>query len=127
VLTAVATFKVGAKTYRVATVLAPGKTDAGVEVDPINTMVEARVRQIVGTNDKVAAMTFTKLKRVWSICNGANITIAKEDLEADKTPEQITDRLTAVWKEAIDSKVTDQSEKDEIKAFMTELTAAVKK
>lgn len=126
VLSAVATFKVDGKTYRVATILAAGKADSSVEVDPINTMVEARVRQVVGTNDKQLAMTFTKLKRVWSICNGANITVAKEDLEADKSSDEILARLTAVWKEAIDSKVTSQADKDEIKAFIGELQAAVK-
>jgi hypothetical protein len=126
VLSAVATFKVGGKNYRVATLLAAGKADSGVEIDPINTMVEARVRQVVGTNEKQVGMTFTKLKRVWSICNAANITVAKEDLEADKTSDEILARLTAVWKEAIDAKVTSQADKDEIKAFIGDLQAATK-
>ena len=126
VLRAVANFTVGGKTYRVATMLGAGNSDTKFEVDPINTMVEARVRQIVGTNESLATMTMPKLARVWTICNNADITVAKEDLEANKTPEQIMERLTAVWKEAIDSKVTSQAEKDEIKAFVTELQDAVK-
>jgi hypothetical protein len=123
---AISNFKVGDKTYRVAAVLAAEKDETSVEHDPINTMVEARVRQIVGTNQKVSAMTFAKLKRVWMICNGAGITVAKEDLDASASDADSLTRLNAVWKEAIDSKVTDQAQKDEIKAFIAELQAAVK-
>lgn len=126
-LLAVSMFKVDGKIYRVAALVATGGKEASVEIDPINTMVETRVRQIVGANEKLTPVTFDRLKKVWSICNAAGITVAKEDLDTSKTPQESMDRLTALWKEAIDAKVTSQADKDEIKAFMTELTAAVAK
>ena len=50
----------------------------------------------------------------------------KDDLDASKSPDTIMTRLNQVWKDAIDSKVTDQAQKDEIKAFIAELQTATK-
>jgi hypothetical protein len=128
-LLAVAMFKVNGKVYRLRTNLATGKLaeTASVEIDPINTMVEARIRQLVGTKDTITPMTFDKLKRVWMICNSAGITVAPADLEADVAPATSLERLNKVWSDAIASKVTSQAEKDEIKAFMAEIEAIAKK
>jgi hypothetical protein len=125
-LLAVSMFKVDGKIYRVAALVATGEKEVGVEIDPINTMVETRVRQIVGANEKLTPVTFDKLKKVWMICNNAGITVAKEDLDTSLTPEESMARLTKLWQEAIDAKVTTQADKDLIKGFMGELAAAVK-
>lgn len=123
-LTALAAFKVGDKVYRLAVVVATGKSDGVVMADPVNTMVEARVRDILGEDGEAAALTGKKLQRVWDICAGAGVTVKPADLEAgDDAATRAA--LTKVWQEAIDSKVTDAEEKQEIKAFMGELKAAI--
>lgn len=124
----VAAFKVDGKVYRLAAVLG---ADAGPEtlmVDPINTMVEARVREVLAGAGKTAATALTneRLKAVWGICNKADVTVAPEDLEAGRPLAELTAALSKVWTKAIEAKVTTPSEKAEIKAFMTDLAAASK-
>ncbi len=123
-LTALAAFQVGDKVYRLAVVVPTGKVDGSLMADPINTMVEARVRDILGTSGQAAALTGKKLQRVWDICNDAGVTVKPADLEAS---DDATTRaaLTKVWQDAIDSKVSSATEKQEIKDFMAELKKAI--
>lgn len=123
-LTALAAFQVGDKVYRLAVVVAPGKPAGTLMADPVNTMVEARVRDILGEDGEAAALTFKKLQRVWDICAGAGVTVKPEDLEA-KDEAAVRAGLTKVWQAAIDAQVTDADEKKEIKDFMAELKAAI--
>lgn len=123
-LTALAAFQVGEKVYRLAVVVPTGSPEGSLMVDPINTMVEARVRDILGTDGQAAALTGKKLQRVWDICNDAGVTVKPADLEAaDDASTRAA--LTRVWQEAIDAKVTSAEAKQEIKDFMAELKQAI--
>jgi hypothetical protein len=125
-LSAVAAFKTGGKVYRLATVLSPDTQMAPVFVDPINTLVEARVRDILGPNPNVsmASMTFQRLKQVWMIANAAGVTVDSKDLEAGQSDEQLLAKLTALWQQAIDSKITSPEDKATIESFVSDLHAA---
>ena len=124
VLTAVAAFQVGEAVYRMAVVVPTGKLGGPLMADPINTMVEARVKDLVGEDGVLPVVTGAKLKRVWDICHGAGVTVKPEDLAA-QDPAASRAALTKVWQAAIDAKVTNADEKAEIKAFMAEIKAAV--
>jgi hypothetical protein len=124
-LTAIVAFQVGEKVYRLAVVVPPGKVEGTLMADPINTMVEARVRDLIGADGKLPALTAGRLARVWTICNDAGVTVKADDL-AELDPAKSQDALMRVWKEAIDAKVTSAEQKQEIKDFIADLEAATK-
>ena len=123
-LTALAAFQIGEKVYRLAVVVPTGKLAGSLMADPINTMVEARVRDILGPDGKASALTGEKLARVWTICHDAGVTVKPEVLEA-RDPEASRAALNAVWQEAIDANVTSAEQKQEIKDFMAALKKAI--
>ena len=122
-LSVIAAYKVGDKVYRQAATVGADAFDGTLYIDPINTMVEARVRDLLG-GKAAPTITNARLKRVWGICNQADITVAPEDLEAGRSLEDITAALNKAWKAAIDAKVTSADEKEEIASFIADLTAA---
>lgn len=118
-----AAFKVGGKVYRVGASLAADDKGEALELDPINTMVEARVRELLAGREPATAAKITnaRLARVWTICNNADITLAPEALEAGKPLAELTAALGEAWTKAIEASVTSPDEKAEIKAFMADL------
>jgi hypothetical protein len=123
-LTCFAAFRTGGKVYRLAAVIASGSLGGPVMLDPINTMVESRVRQLLGGKQRSEALAPDRLKRVWSICNAAGVTLAPADLEAGVAPEVAAEKLNQAWTTAINSQVTSEAEKAEIQAFVAALKAA---
>lgn len=120
-LSAEARFSVEGKAYRMATLLSADEAGGNVLIDPIHTMVEARVRELAGGAKNVSAINFEKLKRVWIICDKAGIDVGPEELKNDKS----ADVLTKLWTEALDSKLTNAEEKAEIKSFMDEIKTVI--
>lgn len=123
-LTCFAAFRTGGKVYRLSAVIATGALADAVMLDPINTMVESRVRQLLGTKQRSEALAPERLKRVWTICNEAGVTLAPADLEAGVAPEVAAQKLEQAWTSAIQSRVTSEAEKAEIQAFVAALKAA---
>lgn len=121
----IAAFKTGGKVYRLAATLGGDAFDGTLLLDPINTMVEARVRDLL-RGKEAPAITNARLKRVWGICNKAEITLDPKDLEAGRPLAELTAALNGAWQAAIDAKVTSAAEKAEIAAFIAELDAAGK-
>ncbi len=122
----IAAFKTGGKVYRLAATLGADDFDGTLMLDPINTMVEARVRDLLKGAD-APSITNKRLKRVWGICNKAEITLTPAEIEAGRSLAEITETLNKAWKAAIDAKVTSVEEKAEIQAFIADLDAAGKK
>lgn len=118
-----AAFKTGGKVYRLAATLGADAFEGTLYLDPINTMVEARVRDLLKGAD-APKITNARLKSVWGICNKADITLAPEEIEAGRPLAEITATLNKAWKAAIDAKVTSAAEKAEIQAFIADLEAA---
>lgn len=125
-ISVIAAFKTGGKVYRLAATLGADAFDGTLMLDPINTMVEARVRDLLGGSD-APTITNARLKRVWGICNKAEITLTPAEIEAGRPLTEITETLNKAWKAAIDAKVTSDDEKAEIQAFIADLEAAGKK
>ena len=122
-ISVIAAFKANGKVYRLAASLGADDLGGTLQVDPINTMVEARVRDILGAQGGSALVTNDRLKRVWTICNKADITLAPAELEAGRSVAELTASLNKAWTAAIDAKVTTASEKAEIQSFMADLAA----
>lgn len=118
-----AAFRTGGKVYRLAATLGADAFDGTLMLDPINTMVEARVRDLL-KGAHAPTITNARLKAVWGICNKADITLTPEELEAGRSLAEITETLDKAWKAAIDAKVTNEAEKAEIKSFIADLEAA---
>jgi hypothetical protein len=89
VLSAIARFKLNGKDYRMAVPLAFGGMDKPVYADPINTVVEGRVRQILRDNGKANALSFQMLKDVWSVFNDADVNVDLSALENGKTLDDL--------------------------------------
>lgn len=139
-LTAVATFQIGETVYRVATPIVDGKPDAPLVLDPIQAMIEARVRELSTrySNPKndaeraerilpnMAGVTFESLERIHTICDQANVSVEKEALVSAE-PEEVIKKLTPVWAREIAAKVTKSSEKAEIESFVGGLKTLAEK
>jgi hypothetical protein len=123
ILTLMAAFKSGGKVYRQAALAATDDLES-VLIDPINTMVEARVRESLTGKDVPGTLTNARLKRVWTICNKADITLDPAELEAGRPLADITAALNKAWQAAIDAKVTSEGEKAEIRSFVADMEAA---
>ncbi|MDB5101002.1 MAG: hypothetical protein JWM80_5423 [Cyanobacteria bacterium RYN_339] len=123
-LTCLAAFKTGGKVYRLAAVIAPGALDTAVMLDPINTLVESRVRDVLGSRTRSDALSPARLKRIWTICNNAEVAVSPADLEAGVAPAVAAKNLEKIWTAAIDAKVTSAAEKAEIAAFIQALKDA---
>ena len=117
-LSAIALFSVGAKTYRLAVAVPTTSRSGALVADPINTFVEARVRELLLASGKSSAVTLEKLDEVWTVFNQAGITVEPADLETGKPLEA----LTAVYTRAIAEletreKAGDATAKDGIKTI----------
>jgi hypothetical protein len=88
-IAAIARFKIGDKEYRMGVNLGMGKFDAPVYADPINTVVEGRIRQILRDSGKASALSFEQLKEVWAVFNDADVAIDVTALENGKTLEDL--------------------------------------
>ncbi|MFN3429064.1 MAG: hypothetical protein ACK46X_03815 [Candidatus Sericytochromatia bacterium] len=88
-IAAIARFKMGDKEYRMGVNLGMGKFDAPVYADPINTVVEGRIRQILRDSGKASALSFEQLKDVWAVFNDADVDIDVTALENGKTLEDL--------------------------------------
>lgn len=88
-LSAIARFKLNGKDYRMAVPLALGAFDKPVYADPINTVVEGRVRQILRENGKASALSFQQLKDVWTVFNDADVNVDLAALENGKTLDDL--------------------------------------
>jgi hypothetical protein len=86
---AIARFKIGEKEYRMGVNLGMGKFDAPIYADPINTVVEGRIRQILRDSGKASALSFQQLKEVWAVFNDADVSIDVTALENGKTLEDL--------------------------------------
>lgn len=122
-LSAVAAFRVNGKVYRTAVIVPAGEVSAMLDADPISAMIEARVKQVLGTRTSDAALTMSKLKRVWTICTEAGVVLEPEHLEANVSDAEMRARLNEIWTEAIAEFVTDPAQKAEITAFIKEVQA----
>lgn len=121
-LSVVAGFKVDGTIYRLAAVVGADEFAGTLMLDPINTMVEARVRDVLAGSES-STLTNKRLQRVWAICNDANVTINPDELAAGRPLADITATLNAAWKATIDASVTSADEKAEITSFMADLKA----
>jgi hypothetical protein len=74
-LSAVARFKLNGKDYRMAVAIAPGPASGPVVADPINTVVEGRIRQILRAKGKASALAFAQLSAVWTVFNDADVNV----------------------------------------------------
>lgn len=120
-LVAVAAFQVGSKIYRQAALLPPGAAPSdAVLIDPINTMVEARVRSLLGDRQESDVLDFDALKRVWSICNDLGVTIDPEKLRADTPAETARAALVGAWEQAL-AAVKDDDAKADLATFVSVL------
>jgi hypothetical protein len=84
-ISAIARYKLGDKEYRQAVPIAFGSADKPVYADPINTVVEGRVRQILRENGKASALSFEMLKKVWDVFNEADVDVDVSALENGKS------------------------------------------
>lgn len=125
-LSAVAAFETGGKVYRLAVLLAPGAAPAPVYCDPINTMVESAVANVIAAHPTAgdSVLSFSKLKQVWSICDQANITVQPADLQANLPPDQLRANLVKIWQQAIASEIPSAADKQTVQDFMNQLRAA---
>jgi hypothetical protein len=88
-LSAIARFTIGGKEYRMAVPLAFGSAKGAVVADPINTVVEGRVRQILRENGKASALSFQQLAAVWTVFNDADVTIDLAALENGRSLDDL--------------------------------------
>ncbi|HEY9720653.1 MAG TPA: hypothetical protein V6D47_01485 [Oscillatoriaceae cyanobacterium] len=125
-ISAVAAFSTGGKVYRLAVLLAPGAAPAPVFADPVNTMVESAVSNVLAAHPlaQSPALTFTKLKQVWSICDNAGITVDPADLQANLPPDQLRANLVKIWQQAIASQIPSATDKQTVQDFMNQIRAA---
>jgi len=93
-------------------------------VDPINTMIEARLRQLLNGATSAKPITFDKLDQLHTVCNRANITIGTASLRADRALADVTTDLNAVWTDQIDAKVKDPTDLAGVKGFVADVKAA---
>lgn len=133
-LSAVATFRIGEVDYRVAAVVVDGKLDKPLVLDPVQTMIEARVRELTtrysnAKNDaeraerilpNMAGVTFETIARINTICDQANVSVEKDAL-VNADGEETIKKLSPVWARETESKITKDAEKQEIQGFVSTL------
>jgi hypothetical protein len=123
-LTAIASFSRGGKPYRLAALIPPGRPTGSVPLDPINTMIEARVRDVLGGATSAKPITFDRLDQLHGVCNRANVVVGTASLRADRALTDATQDLNKVWTAEIDAKVKDPTDLAGVKGFVSDLKAA---
>lgn len=120
-LAGIAVFRAKARTYRLATLIAPGLADGDYEIDPISTLMDAVARDLVRLDFIGVQMPFSRYRRVWEILNSAGVTVDPVNLRADTPPEQAFPTLRQVWQDTIASSITTAPEQEEIRSFLDDL------
>jgi hypothetical protein len=122
---AVSIFKVGDKTYRESTIVAPDLLDKPLYLDPINTMLEARIRQLLAQSGKTPSFSNMDLKTAWDWCNKVNVQLKPELLTTTNDPQANAkvDDFAALYEDAIKQleEAKMQEGADFIKGFLSKL------
>ncbi|MEB3222510.1 MAG: hypothetical protein VKS61_10570 [Candidatus Sericytochromatia bacterium] len=117
-LEAQAVFKIDGETYRVSAAIPAGDLGGMTTVlDPINTVVAARIRAILKANGKTnPALVFADLKNVWQVVYDAGVTV---DLEMLRSGTKLED-LDAFYAKLV-AQITDEAKKKVITDYMKKI------
>jgi hypothetical protein len=120
-LEARAVFKVGGETYRMASAIPAGDLGGMTTVlDPINTIVAARIRAILKANGKTnPALVFGDLKNVWQAVNDSGVAVDLAMLRSGATLEE----LDAFYQKLVDQ-MTDPAQKKIVTDYMKKIREA---
>ncbi|MDB5101377.1 MAG: hypothetical protein JWM80_5798 [Cyanobacteria bacterium RYN_339] len=124
-LTVIVSFARAGKPYRLASLVPPGRPTGVLSADPINTMIEARLRDVLGTQTGAKPITFDRLDKLHGVCNRSNVFIATASLRADRALGDATKDLNDVWTAEIAAKVKDPTDLAGVKGFVADVKAAV--
>jgi hypothetical protein len=124
-LSAIARFSIDGKEYRMAVPLAFGSAAGAVVADPINTVVEGRVRQILRENGKASALSFQQLAAVWTVFNDADVKIDLAALENGRSLEDLFSFYQGLL-DQLKAKDADGTKQKVVTDYMATLKAEVK-